>query len=257
METEGGFQIGESVGSGVRLGGMAEFLAVDSTTVRRIPDGMDFTCAAAFGTAYLTAYVALVRCGGLLPGQWILVHGASGGVGLAAVDLARALGGRVIATSACPNKLRIVAASYHPEQTLVTGGRFRDAVSEMSGGGVDLVYDPVGGDIFDESTRCLRFGGKLLVIGFTSGRISQVAANIPLIKGFSVVGVRAGEYGRQFPEQGRENLQAIWSMAAEGQLRPRVHAVFPLSRWREAFRMLLERAHVGKLVLRPDEEFCG
>jgi NADPH2:quinone reductase len=112
-----------------------------------------------------------------------------------------------------------------------------------------VIYDPVGGDVFDESVRCIAFDGRLLVIGFTSGRIPHISVNMPLIKGFSVVGVRAGEYGRQFPEKGRENADAIWRIADEGRLRPHVCAELPLAEWRDAFALLQERRAIGKVVL--------
>ena len=115
-----------------------------------------------------------------------------------------------------------------------------------------MIYDPVGGDIFDESTRCINFDGRLLIIGFTSGRIALVPTNIPLIKGFSVIGVRAGEYGRQFPEKGAENLQIIWDWVREKKTRPHVHAELPLSQSVEGFRMLQQREVIGKLVICPD-----
>jgi NADPH2:quinone reductase len=115
-----------------------------------------------------------------------------------------------------------------------------------------VIFDPVGGDVFDESTRCIAFDGRLLVVGFTSGRIPTLAANIPLIKGFSVIGLRAGEYARQFPEKGRENQAAIWAMAEAGQLRPRVDREFPLEDWRAAFARLTDRQTIGKTILRTD-----
>ena len=180
------------------------------------------------------------------------MHGAAGGVGLAAVDLARALGARVIAASASDEKLRIVSDAYAPDATVNVTGGFREEVKAITGGGADIIYDPVGGDVFDESTRCIAFDGRLLVIGFTSGRIPTVSVNMPLIKGFSVMGVRAGEYGRQFPERGRENMAAVWAMAEAGTIRPRVHAELPLESWREAFDLLADRKVVGKAVIRPD-----
>lgn len=249
-DRDSGFALGERVAAGTRLGGFAELVTVDARSARCIPERMEDPTAAALGAAYLTAYVALVRLGGVEPGRWVLVHGATGGVGLAAVDLARALGARVIATSRSPEKLAIVAEEYAPETTLPAPG-FREAVKEITGGGADLVFDPVGGDVFDESTRCVAFGGKLLVLGFTSGRIASVPANIPLIKGFSVVGVRAGEYARRFPERGAGNLDAVWSLAAEGRIRPRVHDTLPLADWRAAFETMQRAEHVGKLVLIP------
>lgn len=186
-------------------------------------------------------------------GEWVLVHGAAGGVGLAAVDLARRLGCRVIAAGASDEKLALVAAEYAPDAMVNVTQGFRDQVKALTGGrGADVIYDPVGGDVFDESVRCIAFGGRLLSIGFTSGRIPSLPVNMALIKGFSLMGVRAGEFGRQFPELGRENLETIWRLADEGALRPRVHAELPLARWREAFDLLAHRGVVGKAVIRPD-----
>ncbi len=129
---------------------------------------------------------------------------------------------------------------------------FREKVKELTGGrGADVIFEPVGGDVFDESVRCIAFDGRLLVIGFTSGRIPTIGVNMPLIKGFSVVGVRAGEYGRQFPERGEENLAAIWTWAEEGKAKPRIHAEVPLSEWRDAFAMMQAREIVGKVVICP------
>ena len=139
-------------------------------------------------------------------------------------------------TSASDDKLARVQALYDPDAVVNVTGGFRDRVKAITGGhGADVIYDPVGGDVFDESVRCVAFDGRLLVIGFTSGRIPTVSVNMPLIKGFSVMGVRAGEYGRQFPDKGRENSEAVWALANEGRIRPHVHAELPLYRWREAF----------------------
>ncbi|PCG15570.1 MULTISPECIES: NADPH:quinone oxidoreductase family protein [Sphingomonas] len=246
-----GFAAGTAVVAGTRLGGFADVVAVDVAAVRALPPHLSFAQGAAVGAAYLTAYVALVRLGAPRPDEWLLVHGATGGVGLAAVDLAHALGARVIATSRSPEKLATLAADYPVAATLPAPG-FRDAVKELTGGdGADMVFDPVGGDVFDESTRCIAFGGRLLVVGFTSGRIATVSTNMPLIKGFSVIGVRAGEYGRRFPDRGRENLDAIWSLAASGRIRPRVHAEYPLADWRAAFDTMARSDMVGKLILVP------
>jgi NADPH2:quinone reductase len=225
-------------------------VAVDARSVRAKPANLDFATAASVGAAYNTAYVALVRLANAQPGEWVLVHGATGGVGLAAVDLAKALGCRVIATSRSAEKLAVIAKEYAVDAALPAPG-FREAVKELTGGGADVIYDPVGGDVFDESTRCIAFGGRLLVVGFTSGRIATVATNIPLIKGFSVIGVRAGEYGRRFPKKGRENADAIWSMVADGRLRPRVDRRYALSDWRDAFEAMRDSRMVGKVVIEP------
>lgn len=237
------------VGGGVS-GAFAEECQLSASSLRRIPDGADFATAAAFTTAYLTAYVALVRRGALQSGETLLVHGAAGGVGLAAVDLGKVLGATVIATASTPEK-RAFLEDYGADHVLPSSG-FRDAVKSLTGGrGADVIYDPVGGDVFDESTRCIAFNGRLLVIGFTSGRIPSIAANIPLIKGFSVVGVRAGEYGRRFPEKGRENLAAIDALLAEKRIRPHIGARFPLARAVDAIRALAERRIIGKAIIEP------
>ena len=115
-----------------------------------------------------------------------------------------------------------------------------------------MIYDPVGGDVFDESVRSIAFNGRLLSVGFASGRIPTLPVNMALIKGFSLMGVRAGEFGRQFPDLGRQNQDAIWGMAEEGRLNPRVHAELPLERWREAYDLLGERRVIGKAIIRPD-----
>lgn len=247
-----GWTPGDEVVGGNRLGAMAEYCIVPASALRPKPAGMGLEEAAAYGVAYLTAYVALVRCGRLAAGDWVLVHGAAGGVGLATVDLAKALGARVIAAASTPAKREAIANLYGPDAVIAADPGFREKVKELTGGkGADLVFDPVGGDIFDESTRCIAFGGRLLVVGFASGRISEISVNMPLIKGFSVVGVRAGEYGRRFPERGAENLAAIDALAAEGRIRPHVHAVLDLAQWREGFAMIERREAIGKLILRP------
>lgn len=245
-----GFVAGDAVVCGARLGCLADQVVSDAGAARHVPPGIDFAHAAAVGTAYLTAYVALVRLARVQAGEWVLVHGATGGVGLATVDLADVLGARVIATSRSPEKLAIVARDYPLEAMLPANG-FRDDVKALTGGGADVIVDPVGGDVFDESTRAIAFGGRLMVVGFTSGRIAMVATNMPLIKGFSVIGVRAGEFGRRFPARGRENLDAVWRLAAEGRIRPRVHRRYPLNEWRAAFEAMAASDLVGKLIIEP------
>lgn len=243
-----GFAPGDAVAGGNRIGAFSEYAVVPAAALRKKPEAISFAAAASYGAAYLTAYVALVRRGNLQPGETLLVHGASGGVGLAAVDVGRLLGARVIATSASQDKRRILT-EYGADHVLPDAG-FRERVKELTGGrGADVIYDPVGGDVFDESVRCIAFDGRLLIIGFTSGRIPSVNVNMPLIKGFSVVGVRAGEYGRQFPDRGRENMAAIWKWAEEGKVRPRIHAEVPLTDWRRAFEMMRSREVVGKVAI--------
>lgn len=241
-------KVGDKVVVGARFGCYAEEIVVPEAALRALPRGFDYAKGAAYPAAYLTAYVGLVRRGALQAGETLLVHGAAGGVGLAAVDLGKLLGAQVIATASSEEK-RAFLKSYGADHVLAPSG-FREAVKDLTHGhGADIVYDPVGGDVFDESVRCIAFGGRLLVIGFTSGRIPTVSVNMPLIKGFSVVGVRAGEYGRQYPEKGVENVRTIDAWAGEGKIRPHVCATFPLERAREAMAMLQSRMVMGKVVL--------
>jgi NADPH:quinone reductase len=234
-------------------GGFAEYAILPAATLRRKPPNLSFSQAAGYPVAYLTAWVAFVRAADLQPGEWVLVHGAAGGVGLAAVDLGKLMGARVIAASASDQKLALIEREYAPDAVVNSAPGFRERVKALTGGkGADVIYDPVGGDVFDESTRCIAFGGRILSIGFTSGRLPVLPVNIALIKGFSVHGVRAGEYGRQFPDKGRENQEAIWKLAEEGKVRPRVDAEYPLAEWREAFETLAQRKVVGKTIIRPD-----
>ncbi|KAF0177251.1 MAG: NADPH2:quinone reductase [Alphaproteobacteria bacterium] len=245
-----GFATGDRVCGGTKTGGFAEYAIAPLAGLRHKPAALDMAQASAYSAAYLTAYVALVRRGVLQKGETLLVHGAAGGVGLAAVDLGLKLGATVIATASSAEK-RAFLKSYGAHHVLEANG-FREAVKDLTGGrGADVIYDPVGGDVFDESVRCIAFDGRLLVIGFTSGRIPNVSANMPLIKGFSVVGVRAGEYGRQFPERGRENGEAIWKMADAGEIRPRIHARLPLENVHDAFHLLASRKVIGKVVVTP------
>lgn len=247
-----GFAPGDRVMGGNKTGAFAEIASVAADKLSPMPQGMDFPAAAAMGAAYSTAFTGLVELGCLQEGQWALVHGASGGVGLAACDLARALGARVIATTGSPAKAERIAALARPEAVLSTGPRFREQVADLTGGALaDLVFDPVGGDVFDESTRCVAFGGKLIVVGFTSGRIADISTNIPLIKGFSVVGLRAGEYARRFPARGRVINRAIARLAETGAISPAIDRTLPFSRWREGFDAMANRELVGKVVFLP------
>ena len=246
------FQMGDRVVATSRLGGFAEHLVVAEDQVLRAPRALNSAQAAAYPTAYLTAYVSLVRRARLAPGETVLVHGASGGVGLATVDLAKLLGANVIATTGSQWKLEELKA-FGADHVLASQ-KFAPAVKALTDGkGADVIFDPVGGEVFDESTHCIAFDGRLLVVGFTSGRFATLKSNIALIKGFSVVGVRAGEYGRRFPDKGRENQQAIWALAEEGKIKPYVHRELPLAEVGEAFELLRRRAVIGKVVIRCDQ----
>ena len=251
------FAPGTAVIGGGLTGGVAQYGAYAADALIPKPALLSFAQAASLRSAYLTAWVALVRRAVVVPGEWLLVHGAAGGVGLAAVDLARSLGLRTIAVagdSGAGGEARraAITRAFAPEHAIEAGPGFRDKVLEITGGrGVDVVYDPVGGDVFDESTRCIAFAGRLLVIGFAGGRIPTLGANIALIKGFSVIGVRAGEYGRRFPDLGRANVAAIRQLAEEGAIAPQVHAQLPLDRWRDGFAAMEDRSVVGRTVILP------
>ncbi|MFL0671646.1 MAG: NADPH:quinone oxidoreductase family protein [Erythrobacter sp.] len=254
LEADGdsGFAPGDRVMGGNKTGAFAEIACVPADKLSPMPRGMDFPQAAAMGAAYSTAYTGLVELGALREGQWVLVHGASGGVGLAACDLTRALGAKVIATSGSPAKAARITALARPDAVITAEGRFRDEIAAITGGALaDIVFDPVGGDVFDESTRCVAFGGKLIVVGFTSGRIAEVSTNIPLIKGFSIVGLRAGEYARRFPDRGHAIGQAIRELAEAGAISPAIDRSLPLSHWREGFAAMARRELVGKVVFVP------
>ena len=247
-----GFSPGNRVMGGNKIGAFAELASIPAAGLSRTPEGLSFAQAAAMGAAYSTAYTGLVELCGLRAGQWVLVHGASGGVGLAAIDLAKALGAKVIAATGIEAKRERISALYQPDAVILAQDRFREQVADITYGSLcDIVFDPVGGDIFDESTRCVAFAGKLVVVGFTGGRIADIATNIPLIKGFSVVGLRAGEYARRFPERGRVINAEIAKLAEAGRISPAIDRTLPLSRWREGFEAMANRGLVGKVVFEP------
>ncbi|MEM5517224.1 NADPH:quinone oxidoreductase family protein [Henriciella sp. AS95] len=248
-----GFSIGDRVVTAGVGGAFAEYGVYPAARARKIPDHLDYAEAASVGSAYVTAYVALIRRANIKEGEWLLVHGAAGGVGLAAVDLGKHLGAKVIAAASSDEKLKAIKEAYQPDVLINSSNGFREQVKEVTGGGADVIYDPVGGDVFDESVRCIAFDGRLLVVGFASGRIPSVSVNMPLIKGFSVVGVRAGEYGRRFPEKGRENLDEVWRLVGERAVTPHVHGVYALDDWRKAFEEMDGRRVIGRVIIDPSK----
>ena len=245
------FTIDDSVIVSGKTGSFAEEIIAAEDLLRLKPDSLNWEQAASFTVAYLTAYVALVCRGNIESGESLLVHGAAGGVGLAAVDLGMHYGANVIATSASSSK-REFLSSYGAHHVLPDSG-FKDKVKELTPyNGADIIYDPVGGDVFDESIRCIAWNGRLLVIGFTSGRIPSIGANMPLIKGFSVVGVRGGEYGRRDPEMGKKNLEEIDKLASEGKLNPHIHKTYSLDNTVDALNELRNRTVIGKVCIKPN-----
>ena len=240
---------GDRVITQQRYGGFAEEIIVPATALHPLPENFSFAEGAAFMAGYNTAYVALYHRGKLQEGETLLVHGASGGMGLAAVEMGKLLGARVIGVASNEEKLKIVHQK-HADHLIHPACGFREQVLEMTGGhGADVIYDPVGGDVFDESTRCIAWGGRLLVIGFAGGRIAEIKTNIPLIKGFSVVGVRAGEYGRRNPQGAKENRKVLFKWARARKLRPYISRIYPLEQAKEALQLLANRQAMGKVVL--------
>ena len=243
---------GSRVFAGVRLGGFAGIVTAPLARIRPIPEGLSDAEAAAFPVAAQTAWVALVERGRIRAGETVLVLGAGGGVGLAAVQLAAASGARAIAVASTPQK-RDAARDAGAWRVLPPDGDIKAAIAPLTGGrGVDLVYDPVGGEIFDRAIRALGWGGRYLVVGFASGAIPTLAVNRALIKGLSVIGVRAGEQFRQDPAAAPRVHRAIDALAARGAMTPRIHAALPLDRAGEALEALGGREVAGKIVLAVD-----
>ena len=247
-------KIGDEVTFGAMgKGAFSEYVVVGENSVEAKPSNLTFAEAASFQTAYLTAYVSLVRCGNLVKGETLLVHGSTGGVGMAAVQLGKFLGANVIATGTSQEKLEhtLEWGADHTILTHVNGEvEFRNEVKEITNGkGADVIYDPVGGDVFDHSIRCINWGGRILIVGFASGRIPTLPINMALIKGFSVIGVRAGEFGRRNPEKGLENNIEIRKICEAGHFKPHVCKAFPLNEAKESIHFLSQRKLVGKVVV--------
>ncbi|MYD43061.1 MAG: NADPH:quinone oxidoreductase family protein [Gammaproteobacteria bacterium] len=246
---------GDAVVFGGRYGGFTEAVNLPAVVARPLPKHMNFAQGASYSTAYSTAWVALSHRGNLQADEWLLVHGATGGVGLAAVDIGKLLGAQVIATGGRDDKLEVVKSRGADEvinYTLPDGsmGGFRERVKEITGtGGADVIYDPVGGDVFDESLRCVNFGGRILTIGFTSGRWPTAPVNLILIKMVSLIGVRAGEIGRRNPALGAKFRAELNELAESGKITPYVCKGFPLEQAVDALRMLENRDVVGKCVV--------
>lgn len=231
-------------------GGYAEQVVVDADRVLPVPPSMDLRTAGGFGLTYGTSSHALRQRGRLAAGETLLVLGAGGGVGLAAVEIGKAIGARVIAAASSEAKLASARAAGAEECIDYSGGELKEQVKALTGGrGADVIYDPVGGDLFDQSLRCINWGGRLLVVGFASGRIPQMPANLALLKGSSVVGVFWGEFRRREPAANRANFEELFRWHAEGKLKPRIDQVLPLARAAEALRALEGRTVIGKLVL--------
>lgn len=233
-------------------GGHAEQIVLPAEIVTPIPPSMDYVTAAAFFVAYGTAHFALAHRGGLQAGETVLVLGAAGGVGLAAIEVAKMLGARVIAAAGSEQKLALARAHGADETINYRSDNLRNQVLALTDqNGVDVVFDPVGGDAFSQSVRCIGWQGRILVVGFASGDIPKVATNMILVKNFSVVGVVFGEHSFRYPSDSRQRMMALLAAYDAAKLTPKVMQTFPLDDAQEALDMLGSRQVMGKLVLTP------
>jgi NADPH2:quinone reductase len=243
-------KVGDRVMALTGWGSFAEAVAVPGYNVMPIPASMDFASAAAFGMTYGTSMHALKQRANLQPGETLLVLGASGGVGLAAVEIGKAMGAKVIAAASSAEKLAVAKAAGADELINYSDSNLKDEVKRLTGGqGADVIYDPVGGDLFDAAIRSIAWNGRLLVVGFASGRIPELPVNLALLKGAAVVGVFWGSFAQRQPQDNASNFQQLFAWHAEGKLKPLVSQTFPLAQAAEAINTLGQRKAVGKVVV--------
>lgn len=246
-----GLEVGQRVMALVGRGAYAEAAVAKAADVFPIPDAMDFVTAAGLPITYGTAHGALTWRAGLEAGELLLVHGAAGGVGLAAVEVGKALGATVIATARGPEKLA-VAKEHGADHLIDTASEdIRARVKEIAGarGGADVVFDPVGGDVFDASLRAVAWGARLLIIGFAAGRVPQIPANILLVKNLSAIGLYWGSYRDRAPALLAEEFAQLFAWYEAGRIRPHVSHTLDLARAAEAMMLLKSRTSTGKVVL--------
>jgi NADPH2:quinone reductase len=246
------FVPGDRVMAAPGIGAFAEQAVVPSRAAYRLPEGMSFEAGAAFPIVYPTSYAALKFRAPVTPGDWLLVHAAAGGVGIAAVQIGKALGARVIGTAGGPDKLDIVrragaevAIDYQREPWV-------ERVKEVTGGhGADIIYDSVGGDITDGSLKCIAWNGRLLVIGFASGRIPEVKLNRVLLKNISLVGLHWGAHTMHEPARVGETFCALFGLYAKGLIEPMIYRSYPMAELPAALDALGSRQSWGKIVVTP------
>ncbi len=237
------------------IGAMAEAIAVPAASVVRVPGTMDLLTASGFGVTYGTSYHALKQRANLREGETLLVLGASGGVGLAAVEIGVAMGARVIAAASTDEKLQVATRAGAHDLINYGDGALKEMVKELTGGaGADVIYDPVGGDLFDQATRAINWKGRLLVVGFASGSIPTYRVNLALLKGCAVIGVFWGEFARREPDLYAQNINELFQLHADGKLKPLLSEVFALEQCAEALTRLERREALGKVILRVREE---
>jgi NADPH2:quinone reductase len=243
-------KVGDRVLGSVGRGGYAEEVVADADAVHRIPDSMDFAIAAGFPVAYSTSHGAFLWRARLKPGETVLVLGASGGVGLTAVEIAKAMGASVIAAAGSAEKLAVAKRAGADHLIDYTTENLRERVKEITGGrGADVVYDPVGGDAFDQSLRSIAWEGRIIIIGFAGGRVPQIPANIVLVKNIDILGFFWGSYRRHKPHLMAESLDQLLRWFDEGKLKPHISHRLPLGQVKEALDLLRTRKSTGKVVL--------
>ena len=244
------FKPGDRVIGALRGGAFAEKTVVDEHMAIPLPDRMSFEEGAAYSVAYGTSFHALKQGAGLKSGETVLVLGAAGGVGYAAVELAKALGAKVVAAASSDEKLRFAKQAGADHLVNYATGSLKDSVKALTDGkGVDVVYDPVGGDLAEQALRATGWHGRYLVIGFASGDIPHVPLNLALLKEASIVGVWYGPWAERHNNELRENVAELNAMVEAGTIRPRYSEAFPLDDFAKAFRVITERRVLGKIVL--------
>ena len=240
-----GLTVGDAVLTSI---GCVERANVPARHVTKLPEGTDLELASAFRNGYATGYHGL-QLARLQPGETLLVHGAAGGMGLAAVDLGKLFGARVIATASADDKLEIVK-QVGADHTINYSDGFRDAVRELTDGrGADVIYDPVGGDVFDESVRCIAPFGRILVVGFTSGRPALAKTNHLLVKDAQVIGYTMGGLSRHDPERARKNSKVLMDWLAHGRIKPHISHRKTIDEIVDAYQLLVDRKVVGKVAI--------
>ena len=245
-----GFAVGDRVLGVCSHGAAAERIALPATRLAKIPDGLALDKAAGLSVTYGTSLHALRQRADMKAGETLLVLGASGGVGLAAVEIGKAMGARVIAGASSEEKLAFARAHGATETINTASDDLRARLKELAPKGVDVAYDPVGGALTETALRSLAWKGRLLVIGFASGEIPRPPLNIPLLKGCDIRGVYWGEFTAREPEANRENLAQLMDWAKSGVLSVHVHATYPLEDYRKAFEAIAKRQALGKTLLR-------
>lgn len=247
-----GFSPGDRVLASLPLGAFAERAAVPARALLRMPEGMSFAEAASFPIVYPTSWAALVFRAALRAGETVLVHAAAGGVGIAAVQIAKALGARVVATAGGPDKLEVARRAGADVVIDYRGGDWPEQVRAASGGrGADVIYDSVGGEVFDASLKCIAWNGRLLVIGFAGGKIPEVKANRILLKNIAVVGLHWGAYAIHEPERIPQTFDALFRLYGEGKVRPVIYRSYSLDEVPAALEALGSRKSYGKIVITP------